>query len=304
MKFKMSKQELWVATKNTLLVIVGTLILALGTAIFVIPFNLIAGGISSFAIIVKAVIPYEFITMDMLITVITWGLFIIGVFALGKNFALKTLVSAIVYPIGISVFSKLLSEDFLDGFFNIANGEYSEIAILLAVLFGAVLTGTGCAVAFLGGGSTGGVDVLAFILCKIFKKWRSSYVLFVINGITILLGAFVFKDMILALLGILNAFIEAMVIDKVFLGESKAFIAQIVSNNPEQINNEIIERLERTTTITTITGGYSKKEGKMLMVSFTMREYAELINIINKADKDAFVTIHRAHQINGEGWTR
>ena len=42
----------------------------------------------------------------------------------------------------------------------------------------------------------------------------------------------------------------------------------------------------------------------MLMVSFSMDEYSELINIINSTDKNAFVTVNQAHEINGEGWTR
>ena len=301
---KISRDELFLSLKNTFFVIVGTLILSLGVAIFVIPFELISGGIASFSLILKAVLPFEFITMDLLITVITWALFIIGAIVLGKNFALKTLVSTIVYPIGISIFSRLSSNDVLGGFFNIANGEYSEISYILAVLFGAVLTGTGCAIAFLGGGSTGGVDVIAFILCKFFKKWRSSYVLFAVNALTIIIGAFVFKDMILTLLGILNAFIEAMVIDKIFLGEKKAFIAQVISNNPDEISAEVIKRLERTTTIIDCEGAFSKKSGKLLMISFTMREYAELMNIINRTDKNAFVTVLSAHQISGKGWTR
>ena len=301
---KFSREDLFLNLKNTLYVVIGTLLLSLGVAIFVIPFELISGGIASFSLILNAILPFEFITMDLLITVITWTLFIIGAIVLGKNFALKTLVSTVVYPIGISIFSRLISNDVLGGFFNIANGPYSEISYILAVLFGAVLTGTGCAIAFLGGGSTGGVDVIAFILCKIFKNWRSSYVLFAVNATTIIIGAFVFKDMILTLLGILNAFIEALVIDKIFLGEKKAFIAQIISDSPDKISDEIIKKLERTTTVVDCEGAFSKKKGKMLMFSFTMREYSELMNIINRTDKNAFVTILSAHQVNGNGWTK
>jgi uncharacterized membrane-anchored protein YitT (DUF2179 family) len=52
------------------------------------------------------------------------------------------------------------------------------------------------------------------------------------------------------------------------------------------------------------TGGYSKDNKTVLMVSFTMNQYADLMAIINKIDRDAFLTIHRAHEINGEGWTK
>ena len=93
-------------------------------------------------------------------------------------------------------------------------------------------------------------------------------------------------------------------VDKVFLGSSKSFIAQIITDEYDEINREIIETVERTSTIINVIGGYTGDSKKMLMVSFTMNQYADLLNIITKHDKNAFVTIHSAHEINGEGWTR
>lgn len=298
----LNKKDLIINLKNISLVVVGTVILAFGAAVFIIPFNLVAGGITSFALILDKVLPFEFITVNLLVTLLTWGFFLIGLFALGKSFAAKTLISTIVYPVAITLFSKLVSPSVLNGFFQLSNGQYSEISVILAVIFGPLITGTGCALAFLGGGSTGGIDVIAFILCKIFKKWRTSYVLFSISAITITLGAFVFKNLILALLGIVVAFVETSVIDKVFLGGGKAFVAHVYSSNCEEINRKVIEVLNRTTTMVSVVGGYSGKESTMLTVSFTMRQYGDLMNIIHTADKKAFVTIQRVHQVNGEGW--
>lgn len=290
--------------KNIILVITGTLILAFGTAVFIIPFDLVAGGVSGISIIINKILPFEFITIDMLVTVITWSLFFIGLAFLGRNFALKTLISSAVYTVGISVFLKLVSPDVMRGFFYLQGSEYSQISVLLAAIFGGVCVGAGCALTFLGGGSTGGVDVLAFILCKLFKNWKSPKVIFIIDALTVIFGMFVIEDLVISLLGITSAFISASVIDKIFLGESSAFIAQIVSDKYDEINDRVINLLGRTTTLTDVIGGYSKKEKKMIMVSFTMNQYTEIINIINKIDKNAFVTIHRAHEINGEGWTR
>ncbi len=295
--------DLFHQIKNFLFVVVGTLILALGTALFIIPFDLVVGGISSIALILNEVLGISFLSIDLLITIITWLLFFLGLIFLGKGFALKTLISTIVYPPAISAFSRLTDPTVLNGLFCLDQSAYAEIAILLAALFGGVLIGAGCALTFLGGGSTGGVDIFAFIICKLSKKLRSSAVIFFIDAVTILLGLFVFKDLVISLLGITSAFICAMVIDKVFLGESKAFIAQIVSEEYAEINRLIAKKLERTTSIIDIEGGYSGKKKHMLMVSFTMNQYNELINIINQTDKTAFVTIHRAHEINGEGWT-
>lgn len=289
--------------KNLFFVIAGTLILALGTALFIIPFDLVVGGVSSIAIILNKLLNIQFLTTDLLVTIITWTLFFIGLLVLGKSFALKTLVSTIVYPLGVALFSRLSDPEVLNGMFYLSGSQYSEIAILLAALFGGVLVGTGCALTFLGGGSTGGMDVFAFIICKLIRKARSSVVIFLIDMFTITLGLLVIQDLVISLLGITSAFISAMVIDKIFLGESKAFIAQIVSDQYTEINRLVAEKLERTTSIIDIEGGYSGEKKKMLMISFTMNQYNELINIINQTDNTAFVTIHRAHEINGEGWT-
>lgn len=290
--------------KAILLVIAGTLVLALGTAVFIIPFDLVTGGISSIAILLGKVIRADFVTTDLLITVITWTLFFLGLISLGRSFALRTLISTIVYPIGVFLFSKLVSPDVFGGLFDLRLSAYSEIAILLAALFGGVLVGAGCALTFLGGGSTGGVDILAFLICKFIKGLRSSVVIFVIDAGTVLLGLFMIGDPVISLLGVSSAFVAAAVIDKLFLGESKAFIAQIISDRYDEINRAVAAELKRTTSIFDIRGGYSGEAKKMLMVTFTMEQYNDLMGIITREDSKAFITVHRAHEINGEGWTR
>lgn len=292
--------------KNTLLVILGTAILAFGTAIFMIPYELVAGGISGMAIVLNLILPegLSFITVDILITVLTWVLFLLGLIFLGKSFAFKTLISTLVYPPAISLFMHLVSPDVLGGYFYLAGGEYQEIAFILSALVGGACVGIGCAFAFLGGGSTGGVDIIAFIICKYFPKLKSSKVIFAIDALIVVLGVFAVKDLTVSMLGIVCALISALLVDKVFLGGRVAFIAHIVSDEYEKINELVITKLERTTTIVDATGGYSGAGKKMLIISFTMAQYAEMMNIINIADKNAFVTIHKAHEINGEGWTR
>ncbi len=304
MKGKYSSVYVWTAVKNLLCVIAGTLILAFGTAVFILPFDLVAGGMSGMAIIIENVIPFEFITIDIVITILTWGLFFLGLVFLGRAFAAKTLISTIIYPIALSLFLRLTDPGVLGGFFCLESSEYGELSLFLAAAAGGVFVGAGCAVTFLGGGSTGGVDIISFSVCKIFKRLRSSAVIFVIDATTVLLGMFIIGDLVLTLLGILSAFLAATVVDKLFLGGSKAFIAHVITDKYDEINTEIIEKLERTTTILEGKGGYSGSSKKMLMVSFTMAQYAQFMSIITRIDKNAFMTVHPAHEINGEGWTR
>jgi uncharacterized membrane-anchored protein YitT (DUF2179 family) len=298
------KKEILRNLKNIMLTIVGTVILAFGTAVFIIPFDLVMGGMSGIAIVVAEIINISAVTPDIIIAILTWALFFLGLFVLGRAFALKTLISCVVYPPFVSIFMKLSSPDVLGGYFYMGEPQNAGVAVIIAAVIGGAIIGAGCAIAFLGGGSTGGTDILAFIVSRIFPKIKSSVSIFLIDALIILLGAFLAEDIIITLLGIVCAFVNALVVDRIFLGGSAAFVAQIVTDNPEAITQQIIEKLERTATVIDVTGAYSGQRKKMVMASFNMREYTSVMAIVSKEDPTAFVTVHKAHEINGEGWTR
>ncbi len=293
--------------KNCGLTVLGTLILAFSFEIFYAPFDLVAGGASGVAIVISKLVP-ESITyifnLEVIVAIVTWGLFFLGLFTLGRSFAAKTLLSTVVYTTTIPFIDLLKSPDILGGYFYLEGAMHNELAMLIAAVVGGALIGVGCAITFLGGASTGGTDILAFIICKYFKKSKLSKVTFVVDGSVVLLGAFVVQDMIVTMLGVVAALVGAILIDKVFLGGTKSFIAQIISEKHEDIKVQVLEKLERGATVMDVVGAYSGENRKLLMVSFTMSQYSELLNIINKTDRMAFVTIHKAYEINGEGWTR
>ena len=301
---KYNSKNLLSTLKNILLVLLGTASIAFGTAVFMIPFDLVAGGMTGLAIVIDKLIPIELVTVDLIITVLTWAFFFLGLILLGRSFALKTLISTITYPPLVSLFMHLADPDVLGGYFYLAGNGHSEIAFVLAAIVGGALVGFGCATAFLGGGSTGGVDILALLISKWVPKLRSSLSMFILDTTVIVLGIFIIQDIVTSMLGIVSALVSAILIEKVFIGGNKAFIAHIVSDKYAQINSRIIKEVERTSTVVTVTGGYSGEEKRMLIVSFTMRQYHDVLGIITAEDKNAFVTVHRAHEINGEGWTR
>ena len=303
MKIKcITRDEVISIIKNFALVFFGTVILAFGCAVFVVPFDLVTGGVTGLSIVIDEILS-GLVPIDVLIGVLTWALFILGIVFLGRDFALKTLVSSIVYPVAISLFLHLVSPDVLGGFLYLQGSSHGELALIISSIFGGVCIGTGCAITFLGGGSTGGLDILAFIICKYLKRLKSSVVIFAFDALTILLGMFVIGDLIITLLGIISAFVAAIVVDKVFIGRTQAFTAEIISDKYDEITAAIRDRVRRTSTVIDVVGAYSGENKKMIMVTFTMRQYAELISAVNRIDKKAFVTISRAHEINGEGWT-
>ena len=286
--------------KNFLYILSGTVVLAIGASLFIIPYNLVAGGVTGIAIAISSFFGTD--SVDLLIAVMSWILFGFGFFVLGKAFALKTFVSSLLYPALVSVFSRLASGDVLGGFFHLHSSGHAEIAIILATVFGGALIGTGCALTFLGGGSTGGTDIIVFSICKFFKNAKSSVVIFLVDIFVITLGVFALSDLVLSLLGITSAFVSVITIDKIFLGGQRAFMANIISDRAECISKEIIHSLGRTTTIADVVGGYTGERRKMVIFTFTMREYAKLIGIVTTIDSGAFMVTHRVHEINGKGW--
>jgi uncharacterized membrane-anchored protein YitT (DUF2179 family) len=127
--------------------------------------------------------------------------------------------------------------------------------------------------------------------------------MFLTDVTIVLLGVFSMQNLVISLLGVVSAMIIAIMIDKIFLGGSAAFVAQIVTDYGEELNRAIIEEAGRTTTIFEVRGGYSGKDKKMLTITFSMRHYTLLMNIVHRVDPAAFVTVWRAHEIRGEGWT-
>ncbi len=298
-----NKQRVANTIKNTSLVVLGTIILAFGTAVFIFPFGIVTGGISGSSIIIEKLIN-GVLNAEAIATLLTWIMFFIGLLVLGKSFALKTLISTLIYPLALSLISLLVSDSVLNGYFILNSEKYGALGYIIAATVGGTMIGAGCALSFLGGGSTGGTDIIAFAVCKFFPKLKSSHVIFTVDSIIILVGSFIMKDLIITMLGICSALVTATVIDKLFLGSGRAFIANIISERTDRISALVIEKLGRTTSSIEIIGGYSGKKKQMLIVSFTMAEYSELIRIINQTDASAFVTIHSAHEIGGEGWSR
>ena len=197
--------------KSFLLLLSGTVLIAFSTSIFILPFELVVGGVSGIALIINTVIP---LGSDLWISVITTLFFIFGLVFLGGEFIFKSALSSLAYPVFVSIFSRLRDEEVLSGFFNLANTRFEGAAVIIAAVFGGVLTGIGAALAFQSGGSTGGVDVVAIFASRRSKLIKPSSVILAIDALVIILGAFASCDMVLSLTGLISAFITAKTLDK------------------------------------------------------------------------------------------
>ena len=197
-----------------LLVALGTVLISAGTALFILPFELVTGGISGLSIVISRIYPFSEIPIALIASGITWACFFIGWGVMGRSFAAKTLLSSLLYPPLLSLFISLFSADSLGGYFHLPSSAYGADAVIICALFGGATIGIGCGIAFKGGGSTGGTDVFALIAADKSKRLSASAAVFLTDGAIILLGAVSTGDFAKTLMGILTAVLTAFFIQK------------------------------------------------------------------------------------------
>ncbi len=201
--------------RGLFLTALGTLVLAFGVAVFIYPYGLIMGGVSGLSVIIHTLMPDGWIGIDTVTFVLSVIFFFVGAMSFGKDFANKTLLSSLLYPIFVFLLMPLVSENVLDGFFVLSSPALGGCEIIVAALFGGAFVGLGCAITFIAGGSTGGTDIVAFALAGTVLPKKASYAIFVTDALIIALGALVTRDLGLTLLGTLVALVCAVVIDAV-----------------------------------------------------------------------------------------
>ena len=302
------KQDYKKLVKQGLLVLASAFILALAVELFIANFGLVSGGVTGVAIVLERVFLSVSPNLDaeFWITLLTWVFFFLGLIFLGKGFAAKTLLFTIVYPICLHLVEWFLSLNFFGDYFTAisdSSHETYQIGLILAAVVGGAMVGLAIAISFMADSSTGGVDIISLAVCKFFPKIKLSHMTLLIDATIVIFGMFAIQNFVISLLGIISAAVTSFMIDKVFLGGSRAFIAQIVSDRHEDIRTAIRDEMDRTSTIFDCVGGYSGEDKKMLMVSFTMSQYAKLMSILDRIDPQCFVTIHRAHEIGGLGFS-
>lgn len=312
-RFKLTKKQRIKLFQNMIAIFIGNIILAFGTVIFLTKLNIVAGGLSGIGIILQYHIGKYFggQVIDIAVLVLTWILWVIGFIFVGKEFALKTLASSIIYPFALSLFLRVpvfntISESVCYyGITEFTDGVPNMVPIgnlLLCALFGGVFVGSGVALCFLGGGSTGGVDVLIALMAK-YTPIRESISSFVIDGGIIVLGMFLIRNNVVpSLCGILCAFVTALLIELVYNRSQTSYQVDIISDKWEEISRYAQEELERGATIIRAEGGYQGQERVILRIVFDTRQYRKIRIFIAQVDPKAFVTFTRTNAVYGEGF--
>jgi len=267
-------------------VIGGAVIQALAMRLFLVPAQLVSGGISGIGQIVNAFTGWPIGLMIFLGNV---PLFLLGWrFLGGPRFATRTALAITIFSI------------FTDAFFWILPGEGVTHDLVLNCLYGGVMLGVGLGLVYRGQGTSGGSDILGRILNYRFGISTShSYLL--TDTLVVLAGGFAFSWE-KALYGLVVIYVSGLAAEMISEGSSIFRTALIISTQSEEVANKILTEMERGVTILQGTGAYTGADRPVLYVVITRAEVNQVKALVHEVDEAAFMVIGQAHEALGEGF--
>ncbi len=265
--------------KKYLVLIIGSLIYSAGLEIFLVPNNIIDGGIVGISIMASYLTGIPF---GVYMVVLNLPFLYLGYKQIGRTFAISTIISIIA----LSIFS-----EFLEPVPRITEDYF------LAAIFGGIIAGAGVGLVIRQGGSLDGTEITAIILDRKTSFSVGEVVMF-FNLFILGAAGFVFGwDK--AMYSLVAYFIISKMIDVVLKGLDESYAVMIVSDEYEEIADALMHRLGRGVTYLHGQGAYTGDDKQVLYCVVTRLEVVKLKEIALEKDETAFVTINPVHDIVG-----
>lgn len=287
----------------------GLLCYVLGWVVFLIPNNMVGGGVTG----ISAILLYAFhIPVSISFFVINLILLLIALKILGKAFGVKTVYAIIVTSLFFDLVPNFVPDTFIAEI-AVGNGK------LLCSIFGGAMAGLGIGICFSQGGSTGGTDIIALIITK-YKNVSPGKIILLMDIFIIassfLLPAKEIYDASGAVIGvesigsrfatILYGYIMiaccSYTIDLVISGTKQSMQIFIFSSKYAEISDAIISDVKRGVTLIDAQGWYTKHESKIVMVVVRKTDINLIYKIVKSIDKDAFMSVGSVMGVYGKGF--
>jgi len=265
--------------KRLIFLTIGASFMAVGLEIFLVPNDIIDGGITGISIMVAHLTD---LPLGIFLFLFNLPFLILGYKQIGKTFALSTLYGVIVMSIGTQLLHPVAP---------------LTIQPILAAVFGGVVLGIGVGIAIRFGGSLDGTEIVAILLNKKSPFSVGQIVMF-FNVFIFVCAGFVFKwDS--ALYSIIAYYIAFKAIDLTIEGLDESKSVWIISDDYREIGDAIIHRLGRGVTYLNGEGAYTGDDKKVIFVVITRLEEAKLKSIVSDIDAGAFVAVGNIHDVRG-----
>lgn len=288
MKYRNAKRKLIIKkyVVQLLILAAGCAIMAIGTSFFLLPNKLSSGGFTGVATITYYLFGWP---LGIVIFALNIPLLILGYFRIGKDFTIKSLAGIILLSIFIDIF---------DRFPPLTTDRF------LGCLYGGITSGIGTALVLKSESSTGGTDLLTYIIRSFKFNYRPSSLIVGIDTIIILLNVLFFKNIEIGLYSAITIYLIGKMIDVIFEGVYFTKMMFIISDKYDKIAREVGKKVSRGSTGIYAKGMYTNKEKMMLLCVGSRNEVAKIKSIALSMDSKAFIIISNAREAWGKGFKR
>lgn len=299
---------------SVIVIILGSVAVAFGNIVFLKPLEINAGGLNGIGIIITHFVPEasKDLIYDISIAALSVVLWFVGFFFVSKEFAFKTIISTIAFPIASALFDSVPGTSDFANFISSSLMNFGGMAptigtYILFSLAGGVFVGFGVGITFMGGGSTGGVDALTFVLDK-YLNIKQSVASFILDATVITVGLIVLcmdnpeVYLLTGLVGILSVAVSAFLIELVYIKFQEVYQCDIISDKWEEISKYVQDVLGKGVTVIPVKGGFQLKDRTMLRVVVNKTQHDELLKYISITDNKAFITVGQTKMVYGEGF--
>lgn len=276
--------------RNAGLILLGSAIFALGFDLFLEPSGINSGGVSGIAMLLVYGLKPKFLTVGILSAMMNIPLFFCGYKKIGKGFFFGSLFGMVSSSVFFDLFAKIL--------------PIPQTEPLLASLFGGAAVGLGLALVFLGGASTGGIDIVARLIKLRFRNIPIGKIILCFDLCTAVVTGFVYGQFSNTLYSALTLYLSSVVLDRVVYSMDYAKVALIISDDYDRIAREIDAKLDRGVTLLQGQGQYKRSDKYILLSAVRRGQLAELKSLVYEIDPNAFVILQDAHQVLGDGFKR
>lgn len=283
--------------KEYLIITLGLLCYTAGWSIFIIPHEMVGGGVSGIGALIYYATGFP---VSYSYFIINFVLLLIALKVLGKGFGFKTVFAIVMASLFFKILPDLIPQTFIDEI-AISNGK------LMSAIIGGAISGVGITLTFSQGGSTGGTDIIALMITK-YRNVSPGKIILYLDIIIIASSLLLPNDLNMGakfanvVYGYMVTGLCASTLDLLLSGMKQSIQMFIFSKNYAAIADRISNELRRGVTVLDGQGWFSKQNGKVLLVIAKKTDMNFLYKIIKEEDKDAFMSEGSVRGVYGQGF--
>ncbi len=269
-----------------LLIVLGSVLYAIGFQCFCFPNHIVAGGITGIAMILNRFTQWP---VGLMVLAMNVPLFLIA----WRHFGVSYLVGSLVGTAVSSVCVDLIALTHI-----VATNDP-----MLGSIIGGVIKGAGMGIIYYVGASTGGIDILAKMLREKYQSINFGTIILIIDVVIVIAYAFVLQQYESAMYSLIGMYVVSKVVDLALYGIDKSSLCYIVSEKSDELVQEILSgHVHRGVTLLDGHGAYSHQSKNVIMCVIKRTQMGEMRRTVRRVDERAFFIVTDAKNVFGNGF--